>query len=196
MFHVKQKRVAFRCSAGACLLCRRLPLPLVCLSAPIPPTPFPAGRGRPRLFYARGFAPCIPGVEPGRRWLFSAASVLFRPHPPCPLPGGKGGIFGFLMQGAPPLASPALSRPRHLQPLPLQCPAGGCVRLVACCPCLWFAFLLPSPRPALAERSSRREGGDFFVLFCRGLAPPAPLLLNPRGTGSVGGLAPPAPLAT
>ena len=31
---------------------------------------FPAGRGRPRLFHARGFAPCIPGAEPGRRWLF------------------------------------------------------------------------------------------------------------------------------
>ena len=29
-----------------------------------PPTPFPAGRGRPRLFHARGFAPCIPGTEP------------------------------------------------------------------------------------------------------------------------------------
>ena len=34
-------------------------------SAPIPPSPFPAGRGRPRLFYARGFAPCIPGNRPG-----------------------------------------------------------------------------------------------------------------------------------
>ena len=33
-------------------------------SAPIPPSPFPAGRGRPRLFYARGFAPCIPGLNP------------------------------------------------------------------------------------------------------------------------------------
>ena len=32
--------------------------------APIPPPPFPAGRGRPRLFYARGFAPCIPGLNP------------------------------------------------------------------------------------------------------------------------------------
>ena len=26
------------------------------------------GRGRPRLFHARGFAPCIPGLEPGRHW--------------------------------------------------------------------------------------------------------------------------------
>ena len=32
---------------------------------PIPPTPFPGGEGGDfRLFYARGFAPCIPGAEP------------------------------------------------------------------------------------------------------------------------------------
>ena len=36
--------------------------------------------------------------------------------------------------------------------------------------------------------------GEIFVLFCRGLTPPAPLQLNPRSTGSIGGLAPPAPL--
>ena len=37
---------------------------------PIPPTPFPLrGRGSPRLFHARGFAPCIPGAEPERRGL-------------------------------------------------------------------------------------------------------------------------------
>ena len=64
MFHVKQKREAFRSPAGACLLCRLLTLPLVCFFAPIP----------------------LP-----------------------PLAGGKGEIFGFLMQGAPPLASPGLS---------------------------------------------------------------------------------------
>ena len=31
---------------------------------------FPAGRGRPRLFHARGFAPCSPEAEPGRHGLF------------------------------------------------------------------------------------------------------------------------------
>ena len=37
-------------------------------SAPYPPTPFPGGEGGDfRLFYARGFAPCIPGAEPIRR---------------------------------------------------------------------------------------------------------------------------------
>ena len=45
----------------------RLPtLPLACFPAPIPPTPFPSGEGGDlRLFYARGFAPCIPGAERG-----------------------------------------------------------------------------------------------------------------------------------
>ena len=45
-------------------------LPCQCFFAPIPPTPFPSGEGGDfRLFYARGFAPCIPGAEPGQRWL-------------------------------------------------------------------------------------------------------------------------------
>ena len=47
-----------------------LTLPLACFPAPIPPTPFPGGEGGDfRLFYARGFAPCIPGAVPGRHWL-------------------------------------------------------------------------------------------------------------------------------
>ena len=54
----------------ACLLCRRLTLPLVYFYAPYPPSPLPLrGRGRPRLFHARGFAPCIPGAEPARHRL-------------------------------------------------------------------------------------------------------------------------------
>ena len=76
-----------RCGAlwGACLLCRppalpprclvgwrgcfgRLPTPpLVYFPAPSPLPPFPSGEGGDFLFsYARGFAPCIPGAEPGR----------------------------------------------------------------------------------------------------------------------------------
>ncbi len=38
------------------------------LSCPYPPVPLPGGEGGDfRLFYARGFAPCIPGAEPIRR---------------------------------------------------------------------------------------------------------------------------------
>ena len=66
------------------------------------------GRGRPRLFHARGFAPCIPGVEPGRhrsrgriaRWwggllslppAYPAFSLFFCPlSPRPPSPVGKG----------------------------------------------------------------------------------------------------------
>ena len=46
-------------------------------SAPIPPSPFPAGRGRPRLFYARGFAPCIPGNRPGAALAMLAGNRFF-----------------------------------------------------------------------------------------------------------------------
>ena len=59
-------RLAADVSGGvACLLCRLPTMPLACLFAPYPPSPLPRwGRGRPRLFHARGFAPCIPGAEP------------------------------------------------------------------------------------------------------------------------------------
>ena len=54
-------------AGAACLLCRRPSLPLACFVAPYPPNPLPRwGRGDSRLFHARGFAPCIPGGEPGR----------------------------------------------------------------------------------------------------------------------------------
>ena len=67
------------------------------LSRPHPPDPHPLrGRGRSRLFYARGFAPCIPGVgwdaalgllvESG---LWRGAYILCRlPTPPCRCPVG------------------------------------------------------------------------------------------------------------
>ena len=65
---------------GACPLGRLPPLPVACFLAPIPPTPFPAGRGD----------------------------------------------FSFLMQGAPPLASPRLSRKRHGLNLRGKYPEGAC----------------------------------------------------------------------
>ena len=38
-------------------------------SAPIPPTPFPAGRGRPKVYFAGGFAPGTPALNRLRHWL-------------------------------------------------------------------------------------------------------------------------------
>ena len=48
---------------GACPLCRLPTLPLVCFLSPIPPTPFPAGRGRPKVYFAGGFAPGTPALN-------------------------------------------------------------------------------------------------------------------------------------
>ena len=50
-------------------------LPYQCFPAPIPLTPFPAGRGDFRLFYARGFAPCIPKAGRGAALAVSAVQV-------------------------------------------------------------------------------------------------------------------------
>ena len=142
-------------------------------SPPSPCPPSPPGKGEIFLFsYARGFAPCIPGIRPpaaltepamqvtgggafprrcrlGGRWRYPAEGsgfgrlltlplwcpagvcplcrlltpplALFLPlSPQPPSPPGKGEIFCFLMQGASPLASPALDRLRHLQNLPCR----------------------------------------------------------------------------
>ena len=85
---------------GACPVGRLLPLPLSFFSAPYPPDPLPRrGRGRPRLFHARGFAPCIPAPEPeaalARRALAVPAGahrglVASSPCRPCPRRGEGG----------------------------------------------------------------------------------------------------------
>ena len=50
----------------ACLLCRLPTLPLAYLSAPIPLTPFPAGRGRFFVFFMQGASPLAsPGAGRG-----------------------------------------------------------------------------------------------------------------------------------
>ena len=54
---------------GACLLCRLLTLPLAYFFAPIPQPPSRREGGDFLFSYARGFAPCIPGAEPGRHRL-------------------------------------------------------------------------------------------------------------------------------
>ena len=153
------------------------------LSPAYPATVVPAGGGVPAL------SPANPAFN-----LFPC------PHPPSPLPGGKGVTIGYFMQGAAPLASPGLN-PRGTGS-PCRCgklngglapalPArqasavpGGGRRGGSRPPTLPLVLLLPpSPRPALAERSSRREGGDQGY-FMQGASPLASPGLNPRGTGS------------
>ena len=44
---------------------------------PPSPAPSPPGKGRPRLFHARGCAPCIPGAEPERHGLTCKQPIPF-----------------------------------------------------------------------------------------------------------------------
>ena len=108
-----------RCLTGACPAGCLLTLPLVYFVSPIPPPPFPSGEGGDfRLFYARGFAPCIPGAGRG------AARV----EPAEQAPDG----------GIPPalVARPAVA-----------VSGGGLAGRGACLPCRLFAFFPPSPCP-------------------------------------------------
>ena len=123
-----------------------------------------------------------------------AFSLLFCPHPPCPPSRREGGDQGYFMQGAPPLASPGLNpggtgsiggagapAPLRLSPgstgsigglappAPLRLSPGGTGYFLP-----RQCFLPPSPRPALAERSSRREGGDFCFILPGAGAPGTP----------------------
>ena len=103
------------------------------------------------------------------------------PIPPTPFPSGEGGDQGYFRQGASPLASPGLDGMRHWVCLRKAGCGGGACRL-CCLPPLslaYFAAPLPrrgriSPRPALAERSSRREGGNqgYFMQGASPLASP------------------------
>ena len=76
-------------SAGvACLLCRLLPLPLVVFVAPIPPAPFPAGRGRLKVYFAGATAPGTPALNRLRH-----SQLLPHRHPY--------GVAGFFQPGFP-----------------------------------------------------------------------------------------------
>ena len=123
------------------------------------------------------------GGEPRTRWgglpslspVTPAFSLLGCPHPPdrarrALFPSGEGGDQGYFMQGAKPLASPALNRLRHLQTLPPLYPAGGLPSLSPATSAFSFASapIPPTPFPS-------GEGGDqgYFMQGASPLASPA-----------------------
>jgi len=72
--------------------------------------------------------PCRCGIHRGawRFWSppYLPLALFLAPYPPDPLPQWGRGILSFLMQGAPPLASPVAEPGRHLQPLPSKASGG------------------------------------------------------------------------
>ena len=107
---------------------------------------------------------------------------------PIPLPPSRppsrreGGDYKFILPGASPPA------PRHQTVYGTDSPCRCSTRRGACplChlpPLPLACFLAPIPPPALAERSSRREGGD-YKLILPGASPPAPRHQTVYGTDS------------
>ena len=161
-------------------------------SCPYPPNPLPRrGRGSPRLFHARGFAPCIPGAEPGRRGLnlrwrypagglpsLSPADLAFSffscPYPPSPrsqsaLPlRGRGSPRLFHARGFAPCIPGAESGRRGLN-LRWRCPAGGLPSLSPADLAFSF-FSCPYPPDPLP----RRGRGSPRLFHARGFAPCIP----------------------
>ena len=190
-------------SGGACLLCHLPTLPLAYFLAPIPPPPFPAGRGRFLVFLCKGLRPLHPrGLGGARHWLgerwrfpagglpswspaYPAFSLFVCPHPPYPLPSGKGGFLVFLCKGLRPL------HPRGWAGRGTGSTSVGGARRGACLfgrrlalPPRYPAGGVPSWSPAYPAFSllSRPHPpdplpsgkGETISLFCRGLRPRHP----------------------
>ena len=120
---------------------------------------------------------------------YTAFSLLPCPLSPSPFPNGEGEIYGYFMQGAPPLASPAFNRLRHLQTfsnmnpagglpgwspadLATTVPGGGVLSLSPACP----AFsLLPCP---LSPRPFPIGEGEIYGYFMQGAPPLASPAFN------------------
>ena len=137
------------------------------------------GRGDVSRETKEGGVPESGGGFPSLQPADLAFSLPFCPHPPDPLPPwGRGRFFCFLMQGAPPLASPALSRPRHLQSQPLRRPAGVCpVGRLLTLPLVCFSAPIPPCPPSPVGK------GEIFGFLMQGAPPLASPGLNLRGTG-------------
>ena len=144
MFHVKQKRVAFRSPAGGVSGWSPADLAVCLLFCPHPPDPLPPwGRGRFLVYFAGGWRPRPPAAKPGRHWLNRGG---WRPRHPLRL-----SLRGTGLPGGSAPCIPGAEPGRH-----------------------WLfsamsVFFSPIPRPP-----SRREGGDFWFSYARGSAPCIP----------------------
>ena len=168
-----------RARRGACPVGCLPTLPLLYFLTPIPPTPFPAGRGRPKLFHARGFAPCIPGLGGARHWERGRTTRPAGGRAPyraglwgIPVPGG--GVPGW-SPAKPPFSLLFCPHP----PNPLPGGEGGDQSY-------FMQGASPLASPGLG-RGAALGKGEIFTLFRRGLPPPAPLRLNPYSAGSTFG---------
>ena len=136
----------------------------------LPLSPQPPSRregGDYRLFYARGFAPCIPGAEPGRHWFA------------LPLWKTQWGLAPALpARRASAVPGGGACRLCRLPALPLRCPRGSVPALSPANP-TFNLFPCPlSPRPP-----SPPGKGEIFCFLMQGASPLASPGLNPRGTG-------------
>ena len=103
-------------------------------SAPYPPSPLPQrGRGRPRLFHARGFAPCIPATEPARHWF--ALPLWKTQWGACPGVAGAAGVSD-TRRGACPVGRlptlPLVYFPAPYPPSPLPQRGRGRLQVISC----------------------------------------------------------------
>ena len=118
-----------------------------------------------------------------------AFSFFPAPIPPTPFPSGEGGDYSYLMQGAPPLASPGLSRTGHRSRGANHAPSGGA------CPrrCGGRGVLavrkggLPFLSPADFAVSESAGGaclfGRLLTLPLASFLPPSPRPPSPPGKG-------------
>ena len=102
--------------AVACLFGCSPILPFTYFLAPIPPTPFPAGRGCPKVYFAGGFAPGTPALDRSRHLQsfpnrHPAEWRLFTPRVPA-APAGANAPFEAKRTGFP----QAMPVPRPIQP--------------------------------------------------------------------------------